>query len=152
MNELNFNIGIVLMISGIGVIYLSRFLLRKQKIFTGNELKKIAPELGNVHQTYSVSNTFTVLTFAFVLFLVYQSNRAFWEYRVFFLFVLVSIAFPLFDGIFALQTKVFPAATRYNWNSYVYDPDKKLRWVAYWQIGLSIVLLITNFILYVLML
>lgn len=152
MEKISFNVGIALMLSGLGVIYLSRFLLRNHTKLTGVELKKLNPELGDVHQTYYIFNTLTVLSFAFVLFLVYQSNRAFWEERVFFLFTLVSIVFALFDGIFALKTKVFPATTRYNWNNYVYDANKKLSWVAYWQIGLSIILLMANFVFYALML
>jgi len=152
MKDLDFKIGIALLLSGLGVIYLSRFLLRKHPKMTGNDLKSLSPSLEGIHQTYLVLNTVTVLSFAFFLFLVYQSNKTFWGERVLVLFVPVFIVFALFDGIFALRTKVFPTTTRYNWNSYVYDADEKFRWVAYWQISLAFVLLVADYVLYVILL
>jgi hypothetical protein len=151
MKDLDFKLGFALLISGLGVIYLSRFLLRKHPKMTGNDLKNLDLSLEGIHQTYLVLNTVTVLSFAFFLFLIYQSNKTFWEERVLVLFVPVFVVFALFDGIFALRTKVFPTTTRYNWNSYVYDGEEKLRWVAYWQIGLAVVLLVADYVLYVLM-
>lgn len=152
MKELDFKIGVTLLLSGLGVVYLSRFLLRRYPKMTGNDLKNLDPSLEGIHQTYLALNTVTVLSFAFFLFLIYQSNKTFWEERVLVLFVPVFIVFALFDGIFALRTKVFPTTTRYNWNSYVYDADEKLRWVAFWQIGLAVVLLVADYVLYILML
>ena len=140
------------MLSGLGVIYLSRFLLRKYTKMTGNELKSIDSSLEGIHQTYFSLNMLTVLSFAFFLFLVYQSNKIFWEERALVLFTPGFIVLALFDGLFALRTKVFPTTTRYNWNSYVYDADEKLRWIAYWQIGLAFVLLAADYVLYLFML
>jgi len=152
MKDLYFKIGVALMISGLGVIYLSRFLLRKCPKMTGSDLKNLDTNLEGLHKTYFSLSTLTVLLFGFFLFLVYQSNRTFWEQRVFVLFIPVFVVFALFDGLFALRTKVFPATTRYNWNSYVYDADEKLRWVAYLQIGLAFVLLAADCVLYAFML
>ena len=140
-----------LMFSGLGIIYLSRFLLRKYPKMKGDDLRRLDSSLGNIHQTYFTSNLVTVLSFAFCLFLIYQSNKPFWEERVAVLFIPIFAVFALFDGIFALRTKVFPTTTKYNWNSYVYDADERLRWVAYWQIGLAVVLLIADYVLYVFM-
>jgi len=149
MSDWDLKIGVALMVSGLGVIYVSRFLLRKYPKMTGKELKNVDPNLESIHKTYLFSSTFTFLLFAFFLFLIYQSNRAFWEERVLVLFVLSLVVFALFDSFFALRTKVFPTTTRYNWNSYVYDGDEKLRWVAFWQIGLSILLLVIDYVVFV---
>ena len=152
MDDVNFKIGYALMLSGVGIIYLSRFLLRKYPKMTSDDLKNIDLNLAGIHQTYRALNITTVFSFAFILFLIYQLNKSFWEERVFVLVIPVSVAYALFDGIFALRTKVFPTTTRYNSNSYVYDADEKLQWVAYWQIGLAFLLLIADYILYGLML
>ena len=141
-----------LMFSGLGIIYLSRFLLRKHPKMKGDDLKRLDASLENIHQTYFTLNLVTVLSFAFCMFLVYQSNKPFWEVRVSVLSIPVFAVFALFDGIFALRTKVFPTTTKYNWNSYVYDAEEKFRWVAYWQIGLAVILLVADYVLYVLML
>ncbi len=137
-----------LMILGLGDVYLSRFLLRKQTKTTGKELFSMNSELEDIHNDYLVSSTFIFLLFSLFLYLVYKSDAIFWENHVFVLIPLSFIEFALYDAVFALSTKVFPTTTRYNWNSYVYDPDGKLRWVAFWQIGVGIALLLADYILF----
>ncbi len=138
------------MFLGLGAVYLSRILLRKHPKMTGDELKNIVPNLEGIHKTYLFNSTLTAFWFAVFLFLMYQLNRTFWEERVGILFVSFFAVLALFDGFFALYMKVFPTSTKYNWNSYLYDPDSKFQWVAYWQIGLAVVLLVADFILCIL--
>ena len=149
MENFSDTVSIVFMLSGLGVIYLSRFLLRKYPKVSGNELKSFDPDLEGIHKTYLVLNTVTVGLVAFILFLVYQANPIFWGSRVLVLFIPVFAVFAMFDGLFALRTKVFPTTTKHNWNSFVYDKDDELRWVALWQIGLSMVLLAIDYVAFV---
>jgi hypothetical protein len=137
-------LGGLALLFGLGIVYLSRFLLRKHAKRTGSELESIDSELEGIHRTYRVLNTATLLAAGFFLFLIYQRNRAFWEERIIVLFIPVFAVFALFDGLFALRTKVFPTTTKYNLNSYVYDRDDELRWIAFWQIGLSVLLLVLD--------
>ena len=144
MKDFDTILGLPLLFSGLGVIYLSRFLLRRYPKMTSDDLKHLHPQLEGTLQNYLSYNLATGLGFAGFLFLVYKMNQAFWQERSFLLFVPVFVVFALFDGIFALRTRVFPTTTKINSNSYVYDPDEKLRWVAFWQIGLAILLLLID--------
>lgn len=141
-------LGVFSLLFGLGIVYLSRFLLRKYPKLTGDELKSLNPELEGIHRKYRVLNTATVLVVGLLCFVLYQLNRAFWEERVVVLFVPIFVVLALFDGLFALRTKVFPMTTRYNWDHYVYDRDEELRWVAYWQIGLALFLLVLGYVLF----
>lgn len=148
MNGFSAALGVFSLLFGLGIVYLSRFLLRNYPKLTGSELENLKPELEGIHRTYRVLNTVTVLSIGFFCFLIYQLNRTFWEERVMVLFVPIFVVFTLFDGLFALRTKVFPTTTRYNLDNYVYDSDEELSWVAYWQIGLSIFLLVIDYVLF----
>ena len=147
MDRFSAVLGILALFSGLGVVYFSRLLLRKYPKLTGSELESLNPKLESIHRTYRAFNTITLLSVGLFLFLIYQSNRPFWGERVVVLFVPVFAAFTLFDGLFALRTKVFPTTTRYNLNSYVYDSDNRLRWVAFWQLGLSFLLLVFDVVI-----
>ncbi len=148
MNGFSAALGVFSLLFGLGVVYLSRFLLRNHPKLTGSELESLHSELEGIHRTYRVFNTVTVLSVGFLCFLIYQLNRTFWEERVVVLFVPVFVVFTLFDGLFALHTNVFPTTTRYNLDNYVYDRHEELRWVAFWQIGLSMFLLVIDYVLF----
>jgi hypothetical protein len=148
MDEFNLATNLLFPLAGLAVIYLSRILLWKQPKLTGNELKSFNLGFENIHETYLTFYTVLGLSVAFILFLVYQADRVFWEKRVVVLFVIFMAVLAAFDGLFALETKVFPTTTRYNWNSYVYDNKGKFQWVAYTQILLSIVLLLADYVAY----
>jgi hypothetical protein len=148
MNGFSAALGVFSLLFGLGIVYLSRFLLRNYPKLTGSELESLSSELEGMHRTYRVLNTVTVLSVGFLCFLLYQLNRAFWEERVIVLFVPIFVVFTLVDGLFALRTKVFPTTTKYNWDNYVYDGDEELSWVAYWQIGLSMFLLVIDYVLF----
>lgn len=149
MDRFSAALGILTLFSGLGVVYLSRLLLRKHPKLTGSELESLNSELEGIHRTYRVFNTVTLLSVGFFLFLLYQLNRAFWEERVVVLFIPIFSVFTLFDGLFALRTKVYPTTTQHNLNSYVYDSDNQLRWVAFWQIGLSLLLLVLDCVVFI---
>ena len=127
MDRFSGMLGGLALLFGLGIVYLSRFLLRKHTKRTGSELESLDSELEGIHRTYRVLNTVILLSAGFFLFLIYQGNRAFWDERIIVLFIPVFAVFALFDGFFALRTKVFPTTTKYNLNSYVYDRDNKLR-------------------------
>jgi len=142
MNSLTAVLGISALFAGLGIVYFSRLLLRKYPKVTGAELESLHPELEGIFRTYWVFSTVTLFSVGFCLFLIYELNRAFWEERVVVLFVPIFSAFTLLDALFALRTKVFPTTSRLNMNSYVYDRDDQLHWVAFWQTGLSILLMV----------
>jgi hypothetical protein len=149
MESLNFSVGTALLLAGIGINFLSSFLLLNHPKMKGDELKKVDSKLEGVHQTYSILKTITVISALFFVFLVYQANQIFWKERAFLLFTPVFAVFALFDGLFAVRTNVFPIPRKYYWSSYIYDSDKKLRWIALSQIGLAIIILMVDFVIFV---
>ena len=149
MKNSDLYIGVTLLLLSLGINYFSRFLLRNYPKMTGDELKVINSKLEGIHQTHLVLSTITFLSVAFFAFLIYQANPIIWKERAFLLFTPVLAIYALFDGLFAINTNVFPATTRYKWNSFVYDKDQKLRWVALWQSGLSIILMVVDFVVFV---
>lgn len=150
MDAFSGTLGGLALLFGLGIVYLSRFLLRKHIKQTGSELESLDSELEGIHRTYWVFNTAILLSAGFFLFLIYQRNRAFWDERIIVLFIPLLAVFALFDGLFALRTKVFPTTTKYNLNSYVYARDNELGWVAFWQIRLSILLLVFDGVIIIL--
>ena len=149
MDQISALLNISSLVLGLGVVYASRFLLRRYPKMTGSELESVNSEFEGIHRTYLTFNFVIMFIVSIILFLIYRSNQAFWESRVIVLFVPVFATFALSDAFFALRTKVFPTSTRYNWNSYVYDANEELRWVAFWQIGLSMILMIVDGILFI---
>ena len=146
MGNFDILVTVLVIIFGIGITYLPHLLLRKQPKMTGDELKAINPNLEGIHQKYLSLSIGFFLLLALTIYLIYQSNQGFWKEDVFILFILFCSAIAVFDGLFALSTNVFPLQTRYNWNRYIYDGDKKFRQVAFWQIGIAIVFLIIDYV------
>jgi hypothetical protein len=117
MDRFSAALGIVALFSSLGLVYFSRFLLRKHPKLTGEELEHRNVELQGVHRSYRIFNTLTLLGVGFFLFLLYLFNQGFWEKRLVVLFIPIFAVYALFDGMFAARTKVFPTTSRYDLNS-----------------------------------
>jgi len=150
MRNISFYGYVALLIVGLGVIYFSRFCLRDCQKLTGKGLEKIDSRFGNIKQKYLWSNTAIVLLASFISLIVYLSNKIYWADKVFTLAVPIFAIGALFDGLFAIRTGIFPTSTKYTWDSFVYDAEGEFRWVANWQITLSIALLIIDLVLLIL--
>jgi hypothetical protein len=131
---------LIIIISAIVVLstmYFSRFYLRNYSKITDEELVKLHPELGSIKLKYNVIQTIVALVF-FLFFAVALNIYGKSEMIVIFLGLPTLLAVTFYDGLFELTTGVYPATTKYNWNQFVYDDSKSLRWVAILQIGLAI--------------
>ncbi len=117
--------------------YFSRFYLRNNSKFTAEELSKLHPKLGSIKLKYNLFQTVVALVFfLFISIAVITLGES--DMAVIFLVLIMFPAVTIYDGIFELTTGVFPATTTFNWNKFVYDDSKSLRWVAVLQVGLAI--------------
>jgi hypothetical protein len=142
-------IDIFLLLFACGVIYFSRFILRNYPKVTGADLKNINPKFEGIQYKYIVLYIVTVLPVIFFSFLMLNSNLNIWKTASYIAILPIFAYVAFFDGCFTIITNVFPTLTRYSWNKFVYDGDKKLRWVAICQIFLAVILLIADFVVFV---
>jgi hypothetical protein len=146
----HYSSNLVLFILGIGVMYFSRFCLRGHQKLTSKDLREIDHRFANVKLSYVLSNVAMFLFFGSSVYLITTANQNFWVDQNFKALVLLFAVFAIFDGAFAITTKIFPTTTKMNSDSFVYDSDGSLRWIAHRQITLAVILIIVDFALAVL--
>lgn len=132
---------ILFLLFGFGAIVISRFLLRNHPKMTGDELVVLDKKLDGIHNTYLKASAVVMVIIALLSYLAYQKNQDI-------SFVLIFSSYGLFDGLFALKTRVFPTTIKNDWSSFVYDRTGSLQWIAWLQVGLSIGLLIINYVFF----
>jgi len=141
LDKLKIVFEILFLLFGFGAIVISRFLLRNHPKMTGDELGALDKKLDGIHHTYLKASAVVMVIVVLFSYLAYQKNQDI-------SFVLIFSSYGLFDGLFALKTRVFPTTIKNNWNSFFYDRTGSHQWIAWLQAGLSIGLLIINCVFY----
>lgn len=145
MNIYPSGIDILFLLSAFGIVSLSKVLLHNHPKIASSELEKINPKYKGIQYIYLFLYIVTGLVVALFSFWIFDIRKTDPFVRIFPVFA--SIA--LFDGCFAIITNAYPVITRSNWDRFVYDGNKKLRWVAILQITLSVIFLIVCFVFFI---
>jgi hypothetical protein len=148
MNIYPSGIDMLFMLFAFGIVSLLRVLLCNHPKITSTELEKINSKYKGIQYKYIFLYIVTGLSVALFSFWVFGLNLNIWKSAPFAGIFPVFACIALFDGCFAIVTNVYPVITKSNWDRFVYDGNKKLRWVAILQIILSLIFLIAVFVVY----
>jgi hypothetical protein len=130
-------IAIILVVEIIVTPLFSRFCLRNYPKVTSDEIRELHPDLGNVAFNFFSLSIFVFLFSAiiYILAVVFFGGSGI---VMIFLFGPLFLTQPFFEGIFAIKTNIYPATTSSNWDNFVYNESKSLRWIAKFQIGIAV--------------
>jgi hypothetical protein len=135
---------IVFVVEIIATPNFSRFCLRKYPKVSSDSIEKLHPKLNNVAFNYIPISIFTTFILEILSFIVFFKIGGLSFISLILVFGSLGASTTLFNGIYSLITNIYPAIYRYKWDDFVYDGDKNLRWIAEFQIGISILEIVTN--------
>lgn len=119
----------------VGISIFPRFYLRNHPTVTSEEITTLSPGLVWVKYIYHSIAVLVVLFYISLLFILEV-----WVKIPTFPWVLIIIGpllIGLYEGLFSTISNVYPMTSRRNWNLFIYDHSKKMRWIAKTQVGLN---------------
>jgi hypothetical protein len=140
---------LIIVVEIIATPRLSRLFLKSYPKISSEAIGKLHPELGNVVTSYQ---PLTVVVFmGSIIFFVWIMTALGSLGTISWVLLLGSpfLALSIFDGVLALITNIYPATTKKKWDDFVYCESKSDRWIAKTQIGISMLVIAINIVVWI---